>query len=278
VIEWVIITGASSGIGEALAYEYAGLGYNLVLIARRLDKLEHVASSCRSQGVKVSVLRADVTDPNFEVLLKSQIKADMKIAVAIANAGAGAAGRIEKLSFADYERNLQTNVMGVIRTVQAVLPHLESSCGRLVIMGSLNSYLALPLGSPYNMGKFAVRALAEGLSIELAPKNISVSLICPGPVKSEILQKNNAGVLISTSTDQMGTRHFLSAEKAAARIAKGVRRKKREVFLTWDSRLLVALHRHMPGITIAIIKFVFLRYRKKFEAMVGVVNPDAVGD
>jgi len=159
----VFITGASSGIGEALAREYYKRGYRLVLCARRMERLTKLSQELGGPGSALA-LECDVCN---EESLKQSVEKTLKhfgqIDVVIANAGFGIAGRFEKLSIEDYRRQFETNVFAVIATVQQTLQSLKKSRGSLVLVGSANSYVSEPKKTPYCMSKFAVKALADGL-------------------------------------------------------------------------------------------------------------------
>jgi short-subunit dehydrogenase len=271
---WVLITGASSGIGAALAEEYAGRGCSLILLARREQRLLEVKHRCqlRRADIEVQTCTADVTAENFAQTLESLVK-NKSLVLAIANAGFGSAGSFEKLSLGDYRRVFETNVFGVIKTLQAVLPALKAGRGRAAVIGSLNAYTSLPLGAPYNMSKFAVRALAESLYCEF--EEVGISLVNPGPVKTEILSINNSGQQV-TAKDAVKVKGALSAEKAARRIAKGLARGKREIFLSWDTALVAFFFRHFPSLSLGLTRFVFRKKRSLFTSLVAKVNPDSV--
>ncbi|HXD97942.1 MAG TPA: SDR family NAD(P)-dependent oxidoreductase, partial [Candidatus Acidoferrum sp.] len=181
----VLITGASSGIGAALAREFARQGADVVLLARRADRLAALAREIEGTGRRALVVTADVTvDGDLDRAVASTEAAFGRLDVVIANAGFGVVGPVESLTLDDYRRQFETNVFGVLRTVQATLTLLKASRGRLVILGSVAGHIATPGSSPYSMSKFAVRALAEALGHELAPTGVSVTLISPGFVES----------------------------------------------------------------------------------------------
>lgn len=271
---WVLITGASSGIGAALAEEYAKRGYSLILLARRLNRLREVEKKCRSLNstIEVVVEVADVTSEDF-VKKVEQLVSQKNLTVAIANAGFGSAGSFEKLSLDDYRRVFDTNIFGVIKTLQATYHALKQSQGRSVIIGSLNSYTSLPLGAPYNMSKFAVRALAESLYCEF--EDLGISLVNPGPVKTEILSINNSGQQVVTE-GAVKVKGAISADKAARRIASGVARGKREIFLSWDTHFIAFFFRHFPSLSLGLTRWVFRKKRDLFTSLVAKVNPDSV--
>src|SRR5437763_4344922 len=159
----VLITGASSGIGEELAWQLAQAGSKLTLAARRREALEALAHRIAVAGkTKPLVVECDVTrDGDLERAVAESVRQWGKLDVAIANAGFGVVGPLKKLRVEDYQRQFETNVFGVLRTIYAALPEIEKSKGNLAIIGSVSGWAATAGASPYNMSKFAVRALAN---------------------------------------------------------------------------------------------------------------------
>ncbi|NKB17205.1 MAG: SDR family NAD(P)-dependent oxidoreductase [Pseudanabaena sp. CRU_2_10] len=191
----VLITGASAGIGAALAQELASEGASLVLLARRTERLEAIANKIDPTGERVLAVACDVThDGDLERAVDLARSRFSRIDIAIANAGWSLKGNLENLSLDDYRRQWETNVFGVIRTIYATLDELKQTQGRLVIIGSVKSYIALGGDSAYSTSKFALKALCESLSSELAPSKVSVTHICPGYVATEIRQVDNQGI------------------------------------------------------------------------------------
>jgi short-subunit dehydrogenase len=273
---YVLITGASSGIGRSLAITAAINGYDLILIARRANRLNEVADQCRlaNPSLKVKVLVLDVASNNFLEELKLELQSISNLRFVFANAGLSSAGRTDKLNPADFSRNFSVNIGGVLNTLYASMGALKKSRGRFVITGSLNSYLALPLGAAYSMGKFAVRALAESLYCEAPVLGFETSVVCPGPIATEILSVNNKGEHVETQFKPR--RGVMSSDLAAKRIFRQVKRGNREIFLSWDSRIVVWIQRHFPGIALLVTRTIFSRFREPILKMVGQVNPDAV--
>jgi short-subunit dehydrogenase len=245
----VFLTGASSGIGEALARVFAEEGADLILVARRQDRLEKLAAELTAKGRRALPWVGDVTrDGDLEAAVVKGIEAFGKIDVAVANAGFGVLGNLEKLTLEDYRRQFETNIFGVLRTIQATLPELKKTQGRLVLMGSVSGHISLPEISAYSMSKYAVRSLAEALYAELAPSGVSVTLISPGFVASEIRQVDNRGRHRDDRKDPIPPWLQMPAEKAARQIMRATARRSREKIITYHGKIFVALHRFLPGL------------------------------
>jgi short-subunit dehydrogenase len=258
----VFITGASSGIGAALAREFARNGADLALAARRVDRLEALAADLRNLGRRVLVLACDVTrDQDLERSVAAAVSGLGRLDVVVANAGFGVVGRLERLALDDYRRQFETNVFGVLRTVFAGLPELRRNRGRLVIMGSVSGHVALPGSSPYSMSKFAVRALAEALDFELRPAGVSVTLVSPGFVDTEIHQVDNLGVRHPEVRPRAPAVTRTTADRAARRIVRAVARRRREVVITWLAHLTMQVRRYVPALYVWGVRLFGVRTR-----------------
>jgi len=250
----VLITGASSGIGEALAREYAKRKSSLVLLARRKDRLDAIA---RAEDLP---FECDVRKQDD---LKNAVDAALErfggIDVAIANAGFGVMGSFDRLAIEDYRRQFETNVFGVLQTIKAVIDPLRKTRGRLAIVGSVNGYVALPGTSAYAMSKFAVRALAESLTGELARDGVSVTHVAPGFIESEIRLGRGGG------KDPIPRALLLSARAAAEQIADAVGARRAEVVLTNHGKTGVFVQRHAPFVVRAAMRALGGRITKTLD-------------
>jgi len=243
----VFITGASSGIGAALAREFARAGADVALTARRVERLEPLAAELVAAGRRALVASADVTvDGDLERAVARTRAALGPIDVAVANAGFGVTGPVESLTLEDYRTQFETNVFGVLRTVYAALEDLKKTRGRLVIMGSVSGHVAVPGGSAYAMSKFAVRAFAESLGHELVPHGVTVTLVSPGFVESEIRQVDNRGVWHPEPREPSPRRLVMPTARAARQIVRAVARRRRETVVTGHGKVAVFLQRHAP--------------------------------
>jgi short-subunit dehydrogenase len=246
----VLITGASSGIGEALARQLGQAGAKLTITARRGELLASLAQKIAAGGVaRPMALTCDVTrDGDLERAVAETVRQWDRLDVVIANAGFGVVGPFKKLSVADYRRQFETNVFGVLRTIYAALPELEKTHGNVAIIGSIAGWGATPGASPYAMSKFAVRALANAITPELALAGIKVTLVSPGFVESNIRRVDNQGAFHAGAKDPIPGWLVMRKEKAVRQILRAVARGKREVIVTGHGKLLVGLERFMPWV------------------------------
>jgi short-subunit dehydrogenase len=257
-----LITGASAGIGAALARELARQGADVVLLARRQERLTALAAEIERQHRRALVVAADVTvDGDLERAVDAAHTAFGKLDVVVANAGFGVVGPIERLTLDDYRRQFETNVFGVLRTVRATLAALKATRGRLAIIGSVAGYIASPGGSPYAMSKFAVRGLADALRLELGPAGVAVTLVTPGYVESEIRRVDNTGVFREAAPESAPAFLVMPADRAARQIVRAVARRRGEVVVTAHGKVGVFLQRHAPWIIAATMRAAGLKAR-----------------
>lgn len=243
----VLITGASSGIGAAVAIEFARQGARVALGARRVDKLEAVKKKIEAGGGSAICVPCDVLNrANIEDAVRQTVEAFGGIDIVLANAGFGVAGPFVKLSTDDYRRQFDTNFFGVLDTLYATLPHVKKSRGRIGVVGSVAGRLGSPMTSAYAASKFAVVGLAESLYAEFASVGVSLTLINPGFVESEIRFLDNHGKYMHGRKDPAPAWLVVSAEKAAREIVSAMHRRKAEAVITGHGKVLVFFARHFP--------------------------------
>jgi len=246
----VLITGASSGIGEELARQLGQAGAKLTLAARRKERLEELAQRITAAGkARPLVVKCDVTqDEDLQSAVSETVRQWGKLDVVIANAGFGVVGPLKKLSVEDYGRQFETNVFGVLRTIYAALPEIEKNKGNIVIIGSVSGWTSSPGASPYTMSKFAVRALANSITPELGLSGVKVTLISPGFVASEIRRVDNQGELHEDAKEPIPAWLVVRTDKAVGEILRAVAKGKQEAIITGHGKALVFLARFMPWV------------------------------
>jgi short-subunit dehydrogenase len=232
-----IITGASSGIGWALARALASEGCKIGLVARRREQLADLAEQIEKSGGTAAIAVTDVADRSQVVAAIHDITARLgPVDLLIANAGVGAPTTIEPFNVADIEKMFRVNVLGVVYSLEAVLPQmLQRRRGHVAAISSLAAYKGLPGESAYTSSKAAVNVFMEGLRIQLRSKGIAVTTICPGFVKTPMTEVNEFKML-----------WLLTAEEAARRIIRALKRKRKVYNFPWQTALLMRLTRWAP--------------------------------
>jgi short-subunit dehydrogenase len=238
----VVITGASSGIGWALARVLAAQGARVGLVARRREQLQALADEIESAGGECAYARADVANREATLTAIQELRIRLgPVDLLIANAGVGRPTLLNPINIADVESMFQINVLGVVYAIEAVLPEmLERKSGHLAAMSSLASYKGLPGESAYCASKAAVNSYMEGLRIQLRDRGVSVTTLCPGFVKTPM-----------TDINEFKMPFLLEADEAAKRIIRALERKKKVFNFPWQMSLLMRLTRWLPDWVVA---------------------------
>lgn len=193
----IIVTGASSGIGEATARQFGREGAKVVLAARRVDRLESLAQEIAEMntGAETLVVQADLTKlEDIQNLINETVEKFSRVDVLVNNAGFGRVDWLEKLDpIKDIQAQFDVNVMGVIQTTQQVLPiMMKQRSGHIINMCSLAGLIGAPTYTIYSATKHAVHGFSESLRREVKPWGIDVSVLYPGGVKTEF--QSHAGI------------------------------------------------------------------------------------
>lgn len=184
----VVITGASSGIGEATARLLSAAGAYVVLGARRLEKLTALADEITAAGGKAEVVQTDVSNrQDVEALVGKAVELFGRIDVLINNAGIMPNSRLDQLQVDDWERAIDINLKGTLYGIAAALPFMkQQKSGHVINVSSTSGHRVRPTSAVYSATKFAVRAISEGLRMEMTPYNIRSTIISPGPVDTDL--------------------------------------------------------------------------------------------
>lgn len=215
----ILITGASTGIGAALAQVLAKRfpGIRLVLAARSAHKLEQIAADCRKAGADVLVVPTDLTQTEQVAALAQATLAQFgRVDALVNNAGYGQMGPIELITEQAVQRQFSVNLLAPIALIRALIPVMRGQGGgRIINISSLGGRMAFPMGGLYSASKFALEGLSDALRMELRPFNIAVSVIEPGPVRTEFfgVARDRAAEAI---TDPMQTPYRSAIQKLEA--------------------------------------------------------------
>ena len=184
----VVITGASSGLGAATARLLSAEGANVVLGARRVDRIQSLADELNAKGGKAIAIATDVTDHDqVKHLVDAAVQKFGRIDVMINNAGLMPHSPLERLKIDDWNRTIDVNIKGVLYGIAAALPHMkQQKAGHIINVSSVAGHKVTPNGAVYCATKHAVRALSEGLRVEVKPYNIRTTIISPGAVATEL--------------------------------------------------------------------------------------------
>ncbi len=228
----VVITGASSGIGKALAEKYASKGWDLVLAARRTDRLKEIEN--RLKNVEVISVKTDVTvEDDCRKLIETAIEKFGQIDVLINNAGISMRASTIDVNMDVLKRVMDVNFWGTVYCTKFALPHLLNSKGSLVGVISVGGYVGLPGRSGYSASKFAMRGFLDSVRVEHRRSGLHVLVAAPGFTTSEIRKS----ALVANGDIQGETprneNKMMSAEECAHHIYNAVRRRRRKLILTF---------------------------------------------
>jgi NADP-dependent 3-hydroxy acid dehydrogenase YdfG len=184
----VVITGASSGLGEATARHLSAQGASVVLGARRVERLQSLADELTASGGKAFAVATDVTHcDQVKRLVDAAVQNYGRIDVMINNAGLMPHSPLERLKIDDWNRTIDVNIKGVLYGIAAALPYMkQQKAGHIINVSSVAGHKVTPNGAVYCATKHAVRALSEGLRVEVKPYNIRTTIISPGAVATEL--------------------------------------------------------------------------------------------
>ncbi len=234
----IVITGASSGIGAALAQAYAQSGVTLGLIGRDVDRLEKVAESCRRNGASVLCGQVDVTDHARMAQWLIEFDRNNPIELLIVNAGICADTGLGQSENGEQTRQIfSVNVMGMINTLLPIIPLFkERKKGQIALVSSLAGFRGLPNAPAYSATKGIVRLYGEGLRAELSACNIALTVVCPGFVKTPLTDKNDFYMPF-----------LMSADKAAQIIRSGLQKRKKVIVFPFVFGLCVRILALFPA-------------------------------
>lgn len=244
----VIITGASSGIGESLAREYAEKEFKLVLAARSKEKLDVLSEELKGKAADVLTLKTDVSkEADCKKLVDATVEKFGKIDILINNAGISMRGLFKDMDLDVLKRVMDVNFYGTVYCTKYALPYLLETKGSVVAVSSVAGYKGLPGRTGYSASKFAIHGFMDVLRIENLKTGLHVLLACPGFTSSNIRKTalNEKGEVQGESPrdeDKM-----MSSEEVARHIKKAVKKRKRTLTLTQQGKTTVFMNKLFPA-------------------------------
>lgn len=232
----IFISGASSGIGEYLAYAYAKRGATLGLAARRLDRLETISEKCRELGSETHIFQVDTKD---RLIAKDAADNFMEkvdgIDIVIANAGIGNHDDIINGDATIINDILETNIIGVTNTLVPFIPRMKKQKnGILVPVSSVASFLTVPYHGGYSASKIAIRVIADSWRLTLHKYNIQITTICPGFIETPMTAEQNRRPFL------------LPVETAVEKIVSAIDQGKKTFVFPWQMKVLIPVLKIIP--------------------------------
>lgn len=248
------ITGASSGIGEALSYAFAEAGANLILSSRREDQLDRVRKGC-ARSDRHRIVPIDLADPSSIGQAVASVVGRGPIDILVNNGGVSQRSTTVETSIDVDRRIMEVNYFGTIALTKALLPFMiERKAGHVVVISSVAGKLGAPNRSAYSASKHALHGFFDVLRSEVHGAGIDVTMVCPGYINTDIarnaLQADGTPKGVGDPDQENG----MSAEQCAKQIVKAVRRKKEEVYIGGTEVYGVYLKRYFPNLLSRILR------------------------
>lgn len=246
----VVITGASSGIGEACAYEFASRGTKIVLAARNIDKLKKVEEDLHNIGVDTLCVKTDVSiESDCKNLINKAIEKFGKIDVLVNNAGISMRALFQDLDISVIKNVMDVNFWGTVYCTKYALPYLLDTKGSIVGVISIAGYIGLPARTGYSASKYAIRGFLDTLRVETLKQGLHVLVAAPGFTASNIRKT----ALVADGSQQGETprkeEKMMSSEECARHIVNAVVKRKRELILTFiEGKFTVFLKKWWPSL------------------------------
>jgi short-subunit dehydrogenase len=240
-----VVTGASSGIGEATARELASRGAAVVLASRDAGKLEALRREISASGGRALAVKTDISDAgSVDAMVREAVEAFGSIDVLVNNAGLGLSGRIAELRAEDLRYIFEVNTIGPLNCIQAALAHMPRG-GRIINVSSVVGRRSIPKVGGYCATKFALNALSDALRVEVADRGITVTSVYPGTTRTAFRENSRR-----TKDEKRGWRpKGVTPGKVAEKIADAAEKGPRDVYVTLPDRIFVAATMLFPSLT-----------------------------
>lgn len=257
----IIITGASSGIGEALALKFGREGSKVVLAARSVDKLQEVAEQIRQSGGDALTVACDVAkEADCKALMEQAVAKFGRIDSLINNAGISMRALLQESDTSVIDRVMQVNFYGTLYCTKYALDEIVKAKGHIVGVSSIAGYRGLPGRSGYSASKFAMQGFLESLRTELLHKGVHVLVACPGFTASNIRNVALTADGSNQGESPLAEGKLMTSEEVANHIYKAMVRRKRTLILTTQGKMTVLLNKLFPKM---MDKIVFNHFAKE---------------
>ena len=245
----VLITGASSGIGRALAFAFGREGASIVICARKADALQVVSDELRQAGITVLALTADVSvEQDVQRLIEQTVARFSRLDILINNAGISMRSMLVDTDPAVIQKVMDVNFMGTVYATRYALPYIQQTKGSIVGISSIAGYRGLPVRSGYSASKFAMNGFLEALRTELLHTGVHVLTACPGFTASNIRVSALDAHGQAKGETMRDEANMMSAEECADHILRAVKNRRRELILTTQGKLTVFINKWLPGL------------------------------
>ena len=245
----VIVTGASSGIGEAIAREFALNGSKVVLAARTVSKLSVITKDIINSGGEAFFVKTDVSiESDCKQLIEKTIEKYCQIDILVNNAGLSMRAAFIDVDLKVLHKLMNVNFWGTVYCTKYALPYLIESKGSLIGVSSIAGFHGLPGRTGYSASKFAVHGFLETIRIENLKKGLHVMIIAPGFTSTEIRKHALTANGNEQGDSPLNESTLMSPGYVAKWVLKGIRKKKRNKLLTWDGRLTALFQRIIPTV------------------------------
>jgi short-subunit dehydrogenase len=253
----VVLTGASSGLGAALALTFAQAGAKLALLATNKERLDETAARCTETGAQVFSMQGDVTCPqDCKGLIDAAAQRYGAVDYLVANAGVSMWVRFDEAEdLGMFRKLMDVNYMGTLNCVHYALPHLKQSKGMIVAISSVQGKIGVPLHTGYVAAKHALQGFCEALRMELKDSGVDILTVLPNWLQGTNMRQSafGKGGQRVGMTSRKHSKNAITVEAASEAILKAMRKRQRQLVIPWKLRLLITLNLLAPRWAEAII-------------------------
>jgi len=245
----VIITGATSGIGKACAFQYGAKGSTVVITGRDQEKLNTLSDELTASNIAHHTILAEASsESDSEKMVKETVTKFGRIDTLVANAGIGMRALFEDMDLSVFLKVMDVNFNGIVYATKYALPHILESTGSIIGISSINGHRGTPARTAYTASKYAMEGFYEALRTEVFKRGVHVLVVSPGFTNSNIRNIALSADGTSQGESPKDETKLMSSEAVAAAIYKAHKKRKRDLVLTMQGKVAVFLNKWIPGI------------------------------